>query len=52
MHILLTIFSDILAVLLLQLLFIRLSGITVAFGFRKGAYAYSKGYLSVAKCTK
>jgi hypothetical protein len=52
MHILLTIFSDILAVLLLQLLFIRLSGITITIGFRKSAYTYSKGYLSVAKCTK
>lgn len=48
----LTILSDILAVLLLQLLFIRFSGITITIGFNKSAYTYSKGYLSVAKCTK
>jgi hypothetical protein len=48
----LTILSDILAVLLLQLLFIQFSGITITIGFKKSAYTYSKGYLSVVKCSK
>lgn len=48
-YIILSILSDIMAIILLQLLFIYIFGATVTIGIGKRAYTYSKGFISMAE---